>query len=227
MPNRWKTAALAVQKPTSCLWLTRFQATAVAAPSTINMSQKDDCPTVSIVRVKQELPAPHHSTPVNNYLSGDAKSYIWAAPAYYVPSERTWIRYPDYRSLPRETRRDVIDFQSEDQWVDFMRHRDQPSGYYHSRVGIRPTNLPPLKLNGYTRTLPCMPSTDTFSTPWPKCDAWTPPIRRGRGEYYGYYHERIEKERDRRWQELPHAMKVEPHHTPTYAYNSRWGFYQP
>lgn len=32
------------------------------------------------------------------------------------------------RSLPRETRRDAIDVQSEDQFVDFMRQRDTPSG---------------------------------------------------------------------------------------------------
>lgn len=79
-------------------------------------------------RLTPGLPLPHHSTPYNNYLSGDGKSYIWAGPGYYVPSERTWIRYPDYRHLPRETRRDAIDFQSEDAWVDFMRNRDQPSG---------------------------------------------------------------------------------------------------
>lgn len=32
------------------------------------------------------------------------------------------------RSLPREARRDAIDIQSQDQFVEFMRQRDTPSG---------------------------------------------------------------------------------------------------
>ncbi|KAK7109989.1 uncharacterized protein [Littorina saxatilis] len=181
----------------------------------------------SCSRFTAELPAPHHSTPTNNYFSGDGKSYVWGDASYYVPSERSWIRYPDYRSLPRESRRDAKDFQSEDEWVNFMRNRDQPTGYYHSRVGIRGSGVPALRLNGFTRALPSMPGRELFLQPWPKSDAWVPPVRRGRGEYYGYYHERIENERVRRNHELPLSQRIEPGHLPMVAYNSRCGFQQP
>jgi len=69
--------------------------------------------------------------PTHNYLSGDGKSHVYHGSGYYTPSERKWISYVDYRSLPRETRRDAIHMESEDQWVAFMRKRDsvhQPSG---------------------------------------------------------------------------------------------------
>ena len=75
------------------------------------------------------MPQKHLSTPENNFFSGDGKSLVWEGPGYYVPSERgNWIKQHAYRSLPRETKRDAIDFQSEDEWVAFMRQRDTPSG---------------------------------------------------------------------------------------------------
>ena len=75
------------------------------------------------------MPEKKLSTPYNNFFSGDGKSHVYEGPAYYVPSERgNWIKQHDYRSLPRETKRDAIDVQSEDQWVEFMRQRDTPSG---------------------------------------------------------------------------------------------------
>ena len=101
------------------------------------------------------------------------------------------------------------------------------SGYYFPRVGIRMCSDPALRLNGYTRSLPSMPGRELFLKPWPKSDAWIPPVRRGRGEYYGYYNERIEKERIRRHRELPITQRIDPSQVPTFAYNSRWGFDQP
>ena len=75
------------------------------------------------------MPQKHLSTPYNNYFAGDGKSMVYEGPGYYVPSERgNWIKQHDYRSLPRETKRDAIDFQSEEQFVEFMRQRDTPSG---------------------------------------------------------------------------------------------------
>lgn len=71
---------------------------------------------------------PHNATPMHNYLSGDGKSLIWNGPAHYVPSERSWIGHHQYRSLPRDTKRDAKEMQSEDEWVNFMRQRDTPSG---------------------------------------------------------------------------------------------------
>ncbi|XP_076461083.1 uncharacterized protein LOC143293754 [Babylonia areolata] len=69
--------------------------------------------------------------PVHNYLSGDGKSHVYMGPGYYVPSERAWLTFAEYRSLPRETRRDAILMESEDQWREFQLKRDkvhQPSG---------------------------------------------------------------------------------------------------
>ncbi|XP_060579128.1 uncharacterized protein LOC132736072 isoform X3 [Ruditapes philippinarum] len=161
------------------------------------------------------LPKPHYSTPYNNYLSGDGKSLVYEGPGYYVPSERgRWIQYSDYRSLPREARRDAIDMQSEDQFVNFMRQRDTPSGYYHKNIGLKQSGVPALRLAGYTRQLPSMPSKDIFQNPWPKSDAWVPIKREGRGEYYGYYHEAIDGERDRRRKEFPTSWRIEPRDVP-------------
>uniref|UniRef100_A0A8W8MF65 Uncharacterized protein n=1 Tax=Magallana gigas TaxID=29159 RepID=A0A8W8MF65_MAGGI len=100
---------------------------------------------------------PYNSTPVDNYPSGDGKSMIWRGPSHYVPSERRWTDYHQYRSLPRDTRRDAKEMQSEDQWVDFMRQRDTPSGYYHKDIGLLQTGVPECRLFGYTRDLPSMP----------------------------------------------------------------------
>ena len=77
------------------------------------------------------LRGPHNSTPLNNYLAGDGKSHVYRGPAYYVPSENRWIRFHEYRSLPRETKRDAILMESEEQWVAYQRKRDretQPGG---------------------------------------------------------------------------------------------------
>jgi hypothetical protein len=42
---------------------------------------------------------------------------IYAGASHYVPSEQNWIKYDQYRSLPRDTKRDAIDMQSEDQSI--------------------------------------------------------------------------------------------------------------
>ncbi|XP_041365604.1 uncharacterized protein LOC121380719 [Gigantopelta aegis] len=83
---------------------------------------------------------PRNPVPTDNYFSGDGKSYTYQGPAYYVPSELRWISYHEYRSLPLETRRDAILFESEDDWVAFLRKRDkakQPPVF--SMKGLRTT----------------------------------------------------------------------------------------
>lgn len=65
------------------------------------------------------LRGPYNATPVNNYLAGDGKSHVYMGPAYYVPSENRWIKFHEYRSIPRETRRDAILMESEEQWVAY------------------------------------------------------------------------------------------------------------
>ena len=87
-------------------------------------------------------------------------------------------------------------------------------GYYHKNIGLKQTGIPALRLSGYTRQLPSMPSKDIFQNPWPKSDAWVPIKREGRGEYYGYYHEAIDGERDRRRKEFPTSWRIEPRDVP-------------
>ncbi|XP_041365605.1 uncharacterized protein LOC121380720 [Gigantopelta aegis] len=169
------------------------------------------------------LPKPYYSTPTHNYFSGDIKSRVWTSPRYYVPSERDWICYHDYRSLPSLTKRDAIDFQSEDDWVSFMRKRDTPIGLYHKDIGIKPCGIPALRLSGYTRNLPGMPPRKIFENPWPRQDAWVPPVRAPRGEYYGYYHEAIENERLCRKKGYPTSMRIEPHDVPKFLHYSTAG----
>lgn len=84
---------------------------------------------------------PYNSTPMDNYPSGNGKSMIWRGPSHYVPSERRWEDYQQYRSLPRDTRRDAKEMQSEDQWVNFMRQRDTPSGNCLENVELTPEQL--------------------------------------------------------------------------------------
>ncbi|OWF35645.1 uncharacterized protein LOC110442695 [Mizuhopecten yessoensis] len=157
---------------------------------------------------------PTNAVPLHNYVSGDGKSHAYRGMAHYVPSERAWIAKDQFRSLPRETKRDAIDIQSEDQWVDFMRNRDTPSGYYNENIGLLQTGKADLKLFGYTRNLPAMPSKDIFQNPWPKSDAFVPVERKGRGDYYGYYHEAIESERERRKKEFPTSWVIEARDVP-------------
>ena len=69
---------------------------------------------------------PRNMVPKHNYPSGTGKSHVFYGPAYYVPSENRWITQDKYRSLPRETRRDAILFESEDDWVAWKIKNDKP-----------------------------------------------------------------------------------------------------
>lgn len=71
---------------------------------------------------------PYRAIPENNYLSGTGMSHVWTGVGHYVPSSRGWIPIHKYHSLPRETRRDAIYMESEDQYVSFVKNRDTPSG---------------------------------------------------------------------------------------------------
>ncbi|ESO97200.1 hypothetical protein LOTGIDRAFT_239166 [Lottia gigantea] len=163
---------------------------------------------------KYELPKPHYSTPSNNYFCGDWKSTVWTAPAHYVPSERRWIDHPDYRSLPREARRDAIDFQSEHEWVYYSRNRDTPGGYFHKDVGLHPSGRPELRLFGYTRNLPSMPGDTASQRAWYQNNNPTPAVRNSRGDYYGFYHQALDSENERRMINTPMNFKVQPNDIP-------------
>ena len=70
-------------------------------------------------------------------------------------------------------------------------------------------------LHGYTRNLPDMPPKNIFDNPWPKSDAYVPVDRRNRGNYYGYYHEAIDREQERRRRDFPASWRIEPRDVPT------------
>ncbi|KAK6166281.1 hypothetical protein SNE40_023016 [Patella caerulea] len=163
---------------------------------------------------KQRLPKPHYSTPSNNYLSGDWKSTVWPGASHYVPSERRWIDHPNYRSYPREARRDAIDFQSEDEWVYFTRNRDTPGGYFHKDVGLAPSGVPEVRLFGYTRDLPDMPGNTASQRTWTTMDNSAPLARNSRGDYYGFYHQALEAENERRRNYVPMSTKIHPLDVP-------------
>lgn len=105
------------------------------------------------------LRGPYNATPVNNYLAGDGKSHVYMGPAYYVPSENRWIKFHEYRSIPRETRRDAILMESEEQWVAYQRKRDkatQPggitmSGKPEAYTGVPVPTLLPWRENAWTK----------------------------------------------------------------------------
>lgn len=59
-----------------------------------------------------------------------------------------------------------------------------------------------------------MPHKDTFQNPWPRSDAYVQVDRRDRGEYYGYYHEIMDRERINRRAELPDSMKIDALEVP-------------
>merc|ERR1712050_132133 len=134
--------------------------------------------------------------PTHNYLSGDWKSQTYEGPAYCVPSERRWIQYHEYMHIPNEARRDAIDMQSEDQWVDFCRHRDAPRGSLLRPAGIGHSGYPKLNQFGYTRDPSVYPEHTQFVPP-ARFPQWNGP------GYYGYYHENLDLHDSGRYRDLP------------------------
>ncbi|WAQ93877.1 hypothetical protein MAR_006348 [Mya arenaria] len=104
-------------------------------------------------------------------------------------------------------------------------HYSTPSNNYLSGDGMShvfegPGYYVPSE-RGWTKSLPRETRRDAIDMqshdqwdPWPKCDAWVPIQREGRGEYYGYYHEAIEREQERRKKEFPTSWRVEPRDVP-------------
>ncbi|KAL8558871.1 hypothetical protein ACOMHN_054302 [Nucella lapillus] len=135
----------------------------------------------------------YRPTPAYNYLSGDGKSHVYEGAGYYVPSERLWQNFVQYRSIPKTSRRDAILMESEDQWVAFMRKRDsvyQPGGtsvYGHPDL-YRRNPLPQLMP---FRTKAWIRKWDGPGFFYPPSDSWVheqvgPGIP---GESYRYYNE--------------------------------------
>ncbi|PAA74522.1 hypothetical protein BOX15_Mlig032686g1 [Macrostomum lignano] len=134
-------------------------------------------------------------TPPNNYLSGNGKSEVYQGAGWYVPSERRWQRYHEYTALPSSSRRDAIDFQSEDDFVQFRQARDRPRAPMLTSYipGEKPADL---KLTGYRREDSVVPEHSQFST-YERFPRW-----QGSG-YYGYYHEALDLHDGGRMKTLP------------------------
>lgn len=75
-----------------------------------------------------QFSGPKIMIPQNNYLSGTVKSYCYEGANWYVPSERRWEKYHNHQHLPNGARRDAIDFQREEDYVQFALRRDRPKG---------------------------------------------------------------------------------------------------
>ncbi|KAK6166280.1 hypothetical protein SNE40_023015 [Patella caerulea] len=69
----------------------------------------------------------------------DGKSYVFTGPSYYVPAERRWLSINDYRTLPIETRRDAILFESENEW---RKYRESPGIWSNSSLSDIPAKYP-------------------------------------------------------------------------------------
>ncbi|XP_014778569.1 uncharacterized protein LOC106875102 [Octopus bimaculoides] len=150
---------------------------------------------------------PEYHMPTNNYLSGDWKSHNWRGPAYYVPSERRWIAYHNYRTLPDLIKRDSMDIQCEDQYVDFVRTRDTPSCFRYRNIGILPSIHPHLMLNGYKREL-------LYSQTANKFHMAPMPCRR----YYINYHDVLDEKLYRRHKDVSSIFKIGPCDVPNYGH---------
>nr|QJP04096.1 trochin [Terebratalia transversa] len=135
---------------------------------------------------------PYYPTPTNNYLSGDGKSAVWKGHSFYVPSERRFVKYHEYRALPPERRADAKDYQREDDWRKFQYQRDRPKGYFVQNYKF--TDTPELKLHGYCTNPFNLHRTGvearTLYDPLP--DGINNKSWRGPHGYYGYYHERLD-----------------------------------
>lgn len=97
------------------------------------------------------LECPERERPVHNYADGgDGKSQVWQGHSYYNPTDRSWQKHHEVKALPRENVPHRIEFQSEKQWVDYMKKRDTPgSGPKQASSGWRNAPVTPLQLQGY------------------------------------------------------------------------------
>ncbi|CAH8462164.1 unnamed protein product [Schistosoma mattheei] len=119
------------------------------------------------------------------------KTSLFHGPGWYVPSERHWVNYDNYSALPRMTNRDAIDFQSEKEFINFLKKRDIPN--YKKITAYFPSHPPSIKSQIFCQ----IPS---FQARFRSPNETNPStIRRG-VDYYEYYREILDemKTSDRR-----------------------------
>ncbi|GAB1603046.1 uncharacterized protein LOC115215480 [Argonauta hians] len=150
---------------------------------------------------------PEYHMPTNNYLSGDWKTHNWCGPAYYIPSERRWVAYHNYRTLPELLYRDSQDFTTESEFVDFVRSRDTPSWFRYRNIGVLPNIRPVIKLNGYKREL-------IYPQYCNKFHMAPMPCRR----YYINYHDVLDEDLYKRHKDVSSSFKIGPCDIPNYGH---------
>lgn len=64
--------------------------------------------------------------PEYNYRQGERKTMLYNGSGWYIPCERRWESYDQHHELPRLARPDAIEFESEKQFVNFLKRRDVP-----------------------------------------------------------------------------------------------------
>lgn len=172
--------------------------------------------TTSVVPAGARVP--EYSMHKNIYLTGDWKSHMWRGASHYIPSERRWLAYHNYRCLPLLAKRDAKDLQSETEYVDFIQSRDTPSGIRYRNIGLLPCKYPELRLFGYKRVTPSFPCREFMC--WPlssdvKC--YHDPYVTQRGEY-GYYHDVLDTSAFRRRKDVPASLKIDACDVPNYGH---------
>ncbi|GAA53442.1 hypothetical protein CLF_110240 [Clonorchis sinensis] len=83
--------------------------------------------TYSILRTDNPL---RISIPEYNYRSGKRKSALFQGPGWYIPSEIRWESYNEHHELPRLTRRDAVEMQCEEDFINFLNKRYVPNSKF-------------------------------------------------------------------------------------------------
>ena len=76
--------------------------------------------------------------PNDNYLSGDGKSMVWSGHSYYNPTNRSWQKHHEVRSVPNDRVPGQIEFQNEDSWREWQGRRDRPGSKLCASSGMYP-----------------------------------------------------------------------------------------
>nr|CAH8832040.1 unnamed protein product [Trichobilharzia regenti] len=137
--------------------------------------------------------------PEYNNRDGHMKTSLYGGAAWYIPSERRWESYSEHFELPKLTRRDAIDFQSEKDFLNFLKKRDIPD--YKKITAYYPSHPPSVKWNSHYR----IPSSQTAGDLRECIDQrriWDDP------GYYGYYQEILDRMTREDCRRLPRSGMV-------------------
>ncbi|KAH8851792.1 hypothetical protein KSF78_0000943 [Schistosoma japonicum] len=126
------------------------------------------------------------------------KTCLFSGAAWYIPSERRWETYDQHFELPRLANRDAIDFQSEKDFISFLKKRDIPN--YKKITAYYPSVLP-VKMNSGLQMLSSQLRSNSYyenkpSVMWEGTD------------YYGYYQEILDEMKTANCRKLisPHVI---------------------